>query len=234
MGASPQSRKHDLQEKGLAPGLTLDLEVAVEGRTMRFVTRVEEVGEHGIAVLVPMERLQRRPLPTGARVVARFGHRGKPCQFSTRVIGHSDDGACDILALPDDIAGGDRRARFRLPLALKPDNVYRMVVRGGEETASAGTNRPLKVTILDLSEGGARISCSQPLQVGDWLGIEFTLPGEGTISTRMVVLRVERPDRSRATHHAGCQFRGISMRDQDRIARYLLRRQLEMRRRGQL
>lgn len=234
MGASPQSRKHDLQEKGLAPGLTLDLEVAVEGRTRRFVTRVEEVGEHGIAVLVPMERLQRRPLPTGAHVVARYGHKGKPCQFVTRVTGHSDDGNCDILALPEEIGGGDRRSWFRLPLALKPDNVYRMVVKSGEEQTAEGSDRPLRVTILDLSEGGARISCSQPLQVGDWLGIEFTLPGEGTISTRMVVLRVERPDRTRSTHHAGCQFRGITMRDQDRIARYLLRRQLEMRRRGQL
>lgn len=232
MGASPQSRKHDLEGKGLAPGLTLDLEIAVEGRSMRFVTRVEEVGDDGIAVLVPMERLRRRPLPTGARVTARYGHNGKPCQFATRVVGHTDDGACDILALPEEIGGGDRRSRFRLPLALKPDNVYRMVVEG--EDAPETRARPLKCTILDLSEGGVRLSCSQPLQVGDWLGIEFTLPGEGTIRTRMVVLRVERPDRARATHHAGCQFRGITMRDQDRIARYLLRRQLEMRRRGQL
>lgn len=232
MGASPQSRKHDLQGKGLVPGLTIDLEVAVNGRTTRFVTRVEEVSDAGIAVLVPMERLRPRPLPTGGRVVARYGYNGKPCQFVSHVAGHSADGAFDILALPDEIGGGDRRDRFRLPLALKPDTVYRMVVKGEDD---GGAEAPgLKCTIIDLSEGGVRLSSSQPLTVGEWLGVQFTLPGEGVIRARMVVLRVERPDRGRTSYRAGCQFRGISLRDQDRIARYLLRRQLEMRRRGQL
>ena len=50
----------------------------------------------------------------------------------------------------------------------------------------------------------------------------------------MRVVEVEAPPKGRRNYHLHCVFHGLARTEQDRIARYLLRRQLAMRQRGQL
>ncbi|MBE7520158.1 MAG: PilZ domain-containing protein [Thermoflexaceae bacterium] len=232
MGASQPARNDRFSACGLVPGVPLRLEVSVGNHVECLATRVEEVGPNTMAILLPMVRRQARRLATGTLVHAEYIFRNRRCRFVTEVAGHSDDGLHEILRLPPAIDTIERRSHFRLQTALRPQALFRLVLGPddipGDETAFDDC------TIVDLSEGGACLSSRVPLHDGERLGIVFTLPGVGEINARMRVLSVDEPAHGKLNRRAHCIFTDIRLSDRDRIARYLMRRQLEMRRRGQL
>ena len=132
MGASLPARNDRERADGLAPGLALNIRYEASSGLQHIMTRVEEVFEDGLAVLVPMEKLQRRPLPSGREVEVHYTHRNRWLQFMTEVTGHSKDGHFDYLAMPRRVESSDRRRFFRLQTAIKPTCIFRIVV--GEET----------------------------------------------------------------------------------------------------
>lgn len=232
MGASPSARNDRFSACGLVPGVSMRLEVYVGDNAECFATRVEEIRVDTIAVLVPMVRLRPRPLSKGTLVHAEYSHRDRRCRFVTEVAGHTADGVCDLLYLPPSIETVERRQYFRLPAAIRPRALYRLVVGPGD---TPGDDAALdNCTIVDLSEGGLRISARARLHDGERLGIQFHLPGAGDINARLRVLSVDEPTPGHLNFRAHCAFTGIRLNDRDRIGRYLMHRQLEMRRRGQL
>ncbi len=232
MGASPQARNDRFSASGLVPGVPMRLEVSVGDHVECFATRVEEIGPGTMAVLVPMVRLRTRPLSKGTLVHAEYIFRNRRCRFITEVAGHSADGLHDLLYLPAAIDTIERRQHYRLQTALRPRALYRLVV-GPEDTP--GEDAALEdCTIVDLSEGGICLSTRVRLDESERLGIQFHLPGAGDISARLRVLSVDEPAKGKLNLRVHCIFADIRLSDRDRIARYLMRRQLEMRRRGQL
>jgi c-di-GMP-binding flagellar brake protein YcgR len=231
MGAPSPSRKNQYASQGLEPGVTLRLEVSVGERLESFATVVEEVNDERLAVLVPMARLRLRRLSTGSIVHAEYVHRNRRCGFISEVIGHSDDGVHEYLRVPAHVDSFDRRSNFRLETSLKPSSLYRVVVDPGEAEADpelAGC------TLVDLSEGGCCLSSRQRIDTGTRIGLVVDLPQVGSIQTRMRVVTVDEPRTGQLNRRWHCSFTDISPGDRDRIARFLMRRQLEMRRRGQL
>jgi len=83
--------------------------------------------------------------------------------------------------------------------------------------------------LLDLSASGALISCSgDEYSQGDILSVTeaLVMPNEDPVSFKCTVLRVER---SRFHNLYGCQFHGMSIPEQDRIARIVFKLQQEER-----
>lgn len=228
MGGLPLQRKNPFMAQGLAPGITLRLDVSSGGAGETHVTRVEDVDDR-IAILVPMRGLRPRPFGAGTLVHAHYVHQQKRWMFVTEVEGHSDDGMFEYLRLPAAIESTERRRNFRLPAAIRPDAIYRIVV-------DAETEGPhvLDGTIVDLSEGGCCISTRDAGSVGERLGFLANLPEAGQIQARMRVNTVRDPERGNRNRRLHCEFTEISRAHRDVIARYMMRRQLEMRRRGQL
>ncbi|MCC7365615.1 MAG: flagellar brake protein [Dehalococcoidia bacterium] len=218
-----------MKARGLVPGLIIQLEVRVGDRVETYSTRVEDVTEEQFAVLVPMRGHQHRPVPAGTGLRIRYGHGNQPLTFVTTSLGASPDGELLFLAPPRHIEHSDRRSAFRLPMALPLIALYRMVIDGQSEEPV-----DLKATIVDLSEGGACLSTRNPIALHEWLGIEFELPGGGPLRARLRVVGVESPGFGRVNLRVHCMFADIRLSDRDRIARYLMRRQIELRRRGQL
>lgn len=232
MGASSPPRKDRYRGQGLVPGLPLRLEVSVGDHVECYATRVEEMHEDALSVLVPMVRLRTRSLPVGTVIHAEYLFRSRRCRFVTEVAAHSADGLHEILHLPASIETIERREYFRLKTALHPESVYRLVIDVEREP---GEDCDLDdCTIVDLSEGGVCLSSRAGVSDGERLGIQFQLPRIGVINARLRVLRADEPARGQLNRRVHCMFTDIRLADRDRIARYLMRRQLEMRRRGQL
>ena len=228
MGASPSPRKNPFMAQGLLPGTTLRLDVSSGGEGETHVTRVDDV-DGRIAILVPMRGLRPRPFSAGTLVHAHYMHQRKRWMFVTEVEGHSDDGLFEYLRLPGAIESTERRRNFRLPAAIRPESLYRLVV-------DSETDEPdlLEGTVVDLSEGGCCISTRSFAAPGERLGLQAILPEAGEIQARMRVTFVRDPQPGSRNRRLHCEFTDISRAHRDVIARYMMRRQLEMRRRGQL
>ena len=228
MGGLPLQRKNPFMAQGLMPGITIRLDVSSGGEGETHVTRVEGV-EENIAILVPMRGLRPRPFTAGTLVHAHYVHQQKRWMFVTEVEGHSSDGMFEYLRLPAAIESTERRRNFRLPAAIRPESIYRIVV-------DAETEEPelLEGTVVDLSEGGCCISTRSFAVPGERLGLNALLPEAGDIQARMRINTVRDPERGNRNRRLHCEFTDISRAHRDVIARYMMRRQLEMRRRGQL
>ena len=232
MGVSAQARKDQCIARGIVPGATVQLEAVVNGTTKRQTTRIEDVTDEAVAVLVAIEQLRARPLASGVKVVGAYVHREQPWTFTSEVIGHSEDGMCDLLALPDDAASGERRRFFRLPMVLPIQHIRRILPPTEHLDEQMGPE--FDATILDLSEGGLQLSTRTPVHTGDSLEMKTALPGSGIISGRLKVVRAQAPTPHRRNYRAACRMIKIGWESRDTIAKYLMSRQLEMRRRGQL
>ena len=230
MGASSPARKDGFSAQGLVPGVPLRLEVSVGNHVECYATRVEDLSDDGLVVLVPMVRLQARSLAVGSVVRAEYLFRNRRCRFDSRVSGHSSDGLEEILSLPDSIETVEHRQYFRLPTAMRPLSVFRLVIDGRQEQDGSLDD----CTIVDLSEGGVSLSSRAAVGEGERLGMQFQLPRIGRVNVRMRVLRVDAPRSGERNRRVHCVFTDIRLLDRDGIARYLMTRQLEMRRRGQL
>ncbi|MEO8538499.1 MAG: PilZ domain-containing protein [bacterium] len=215
--------------QGLLPGITLRLDVSAGSEGETYVTRVEDVDPTRIAILVPMRGLRPRPFTAGTLMHAHYIHQQKRWMFVTEVEGHSEDGLYEFLRLPGAVESTERRRNFRLPTAIKPMSIYRLLV-----DVDADEEEPLEGTIVDLSEGGVCFSTRAFAQPGERLGVQALLPEAGEINARMRVNYIREPSPGNRNRRLHCEFTDISRADRDTIARYMMRRQLEMRRRGQL
>ncbi|MBA4181005.1 MAG: hypothetical protein C0506_10495 [Anaerolinea sp.] len=233
MGASLPPRKNPFMAQGLIPGVVLRLDVTVHGQRESHVTAVEDVTEDGIAVLTPMKQLRARPFATGTLVHASYINGRRQWKFVTEFSGTSPDGAVSHLRLPAVVESSERRSAYRLETAVRPLAIYRLVINS-HETARAEGADSIQATIVDLSEGGLCFTSRQSFVRGERLGLQAELPNAGQIHARLRVTAVDEPERGNVNRRMHCQFTDISLTDRDRIARYLMRRQLEMRRRGQL
>lgn len=218
--------------QGLLPGMTLRLSLARDGAAETVVTQLDHVSDRGIEVLVPMRKLQRSPLPHGAAVRGSYTFQRMQWDFASAVLGSSADGALQYLKLPDEIACSERRNGFRLPTSIAPRALYRLVVH--KDLPLDEEPGGLRGTVVDLGEGGLCLSSPASLHDGERLGISADLGPSNTFSARMQVTAIEEPPLGSRNRRMHCEFIAISQSDRDNIARYLIRRQLEMRRRGQL
>ncbi len=232
MGAPSPQRKNPFRAQGLVPGLPLRMEVSVGNGAETLSTRVDDVDEQALSVLVPMLRLRTRPLPAGAFVRATYVAAKRRWRFVTEVTGLSPDGNVQYMALPATVDSSDRRTTFRLETALRPRTIYRVVIDPDAEVESRANT--LDATIVDLGEGGACLSSRQAAVIGEWLGMVVNLPLLGAVTVRMKVTGMEAPKAGQLNHRIHCQFAEITRGDRDKIARFLMKRQIEMRQRGQL
>lgn len=230
MGGSLPQRKNPFMAQGLLPGTTLRLDVSSRAEGESLVTRIEEIDAESIHILVPMRGLRPRPFAVGTLIHAHYIYQQKRWQFVTEVSGHSPDGIHEYLRLPGDIDSTERRRNYRLPAAIKADALYRLVIDPEMPT----TEEPLEGIIVDLSEGGCCVTTKDSVMVGERLGVKAMLPEAGEILARMRVTFVREPMLGNRMRRVHCEFTDISRAHRDIIARYMMRRQLEMRRRGQL
>ena len=229
MGSSSPAPENPFQAAGLRAGLPLTLEVTVGDAVSTHVTLVEEIGQELLAVLRPMTRLKTQALPTGALVHAVYIYEGKSWRFVTDVAASDAHAEIDYLGLPVVIEATERRGAFRLATILEPIELFRLAV--DEEDSVDLTHAS---TIVDIGEGGICLSSRARLREGERLGIRFVLPGIGEVSTRVLTRSVRDPVAGFRNFHVHCAFISPGVRVRNDIARFVMARQLELSRRGNL
>lgn len=232
MGHSSPAHNNPFMAQGLVAGTRLRLDVSVNGGVERHVTSIEDVSEHAITILTPLKTLRTRPFAKGTVVHASYVHQRRRWRFLAQFTGASPNGELSQLSIPAKIEDADQRNSFRLQTAVKPIAIYRLVIAA--ESVAQEEPQALEGTIVDLSEGGVCFTTRQSALPTERLGIQAELPGAGQIHARVRVAGIEEPVAGNRNRRIHCQFTDISQADRDRIARYLMRRQLEMRRRGLL
>ena len=232
MGASSQPRKNPFMAQGLLPGLTLRLSLSKRDDADTLVTRLEDISEGGMEVLVPMRRLRAAPLDRGTRLHASYVYQRKRWRFTTRVTGVSTDGAVQYLELPAEIDSSERRDAFRLETSIMPISLYRLVIDPDDLPDDPAPD--VAGTVVDLSQGGLCISSPARLITGERLGIHASLGDDVEFIARLQVTGVDDPVIGHRNRRVHCRFTDISKLDREKVAKFLMRRQLEMRRRGQL
>ena len=227
MGASSQPRKNPYVSQGLFPGTVLHVSPDAEPE---LLTRVEALDEQIMTVLPPERPGQTRVLARGELLRVTYSHRDRTYAFTTEVIGRTADGAKHYLRAPLLIETPEQRATFRLETFIRPLSLYRLIVNLDSLSDSAD----LEGTIVDLGEGGLCLSTPSRMRVGERLGVHASLGEAGEFMARMKAAEVVAPDQGQRNARVHCQFTDISRPNVDLIARYLMQRQLDLRRRGQL
>lgn len=234
MGASQPPRNNPFKAQGLEAGLTIRVEAMVGRQVQTYATVLDEVEDETLRVLVPMHRLQPHPFPSGPILHCEYFFRDRRWRFATEAQPWSPGTDVQYLAHPAGIEDADRRDYFRLHTALKPISVYRVLLDTENLASAAPPALELTCTVVDLSEGGLCLSSRTPAAVGEWLGIHAELPQAGELKARMRVVSVSEPSYGNRNYRIHCVFADITLAERDKIARFLMRRQLEMRRLGQL
>lgn len=233
MGGLSQPRKNPYMSQGLVPGMTLRLTLSRREDAETLATQIEDVTDERMEVLVPMRRLRQHPLDPGTHVYATYTYQRKSWHFDSEVTGASDDGMLQYLRLPSGIESMERRGRFRLETSIKPSALYRLVI--DKDDMPEEDERPdINATVVDLSEGGLCLSSPSRMERGERLGIQASLGEAVEFTARMHVTDIEPAPSGRRNRRVHCQFLDISRADREKVAKFLMRRQLEMRRRGQL
>ncbi len=218
--------------RGFVPGASLRLFVGRGASETTLSTVVEVITDERFEVLVPIYLRRTRSVPEGTPVRVEYSYQRKVWSFTSQVIGHSKDRAFEYLRLPAEIQATERRGHFRLSTSLQPTEAF--VVRDGPEGEPPILVELARPLIADLSEGGLLLACQGPVGATDRIQLRMALDDFGEVALQLRVALAEEPARKTLSRRLHCQFVDISRADRERIARYLMRRQIALRKAGRL
>lgn len=211
----------------------VELEVPDGPARGRYRTRVENVRDDGsLALAAPMHQGARVSVPTGTPVVVHALKadpvRGARFVGQTRVVGRQEEGAVPLLIVAEP-AWERVQLRSWVRVAASVPVRYRPV---GVPSPRAG--RWIASESRDIGGGGLMLRLKQPLEPGQLVELVVELP-ERPVEVMAEVVRLQTPapeDPAPGDSVAALKFVRIAEADRDRIIRFVLRRQAEMRRLG--
>jgi hypothetical protein len=116
-------------------------------------------------------------------------------------------------------SGANQRAHHRVPTCLK---------EAAASAVTAGKAVGFSVRVVDLSGGGARITCARPLAAGDTLVLRIALPRTDAVVEAPGRVMWARPVRS--LWEIGVRFEKLLPATQDAIVRAVQMAEIELRR----
>lgn len=217
------------EQTPLDVGVRLRLRRVDDPEAGSYVTRVEDIDRHRIAVQQPFVQGLPVALPRGTPVELELVRTRSPGQGSYRatsvVIGRAG-GLEPLLYLrsPERWERHQLRQYFRVPAVMSVQ--VRPLSETEEETPwMLGQTR-------DISGGGFQAVVGKPLPPDQPIEVILGLPGR-RIPAKGVIRRVVEVEES-----GGCQwslgvaFTDITEKDRDAIIRFAFQRQIELRRKG--
>lgn len=209
----------------------VELEVPDGPAKGRYRTRVENVGDDGRLVLAaPIHEGARVLIPPGTAVVVHAMKadpvRGARFAGHTTVVGRLEEGSVSMLVVAE--PRWERvqlrswtRVTARVPVRYRP--------------LHGRSGRWMTAESRDVGGGGLMLRTKHPLEPGQLLELAIELP-QRPVEVVAEVVRVESPGgddgESPGEYAAALKFVKIAEADRDRVIRFVLRRQAEMRRLG--
>ncbi|BAU27089.1 c-di-GMP-binding flagellar brake protein YcgR [Aneurinibacillus soli] len=193
-------------------------------------TVVSEVTSDAILVMLPVEEGTGRIRTFFIDDVLIISYPSNGCQyrFKTKVIDKTND-VIPLLCLqkPEEknIKRIQRRMSFRVPLSSK-------IVANIEKTRGERIeNEELEINLLDISEGGIRISCdkSYDIEIGDKITGNLEITDEEIIPFEANIVRRAEEGRLLDYKQFGIQFHNMNTIVRQKIIRFCIMRQIELR-----
>ncbi len=196
-----------------------------------YASRVEDHEGDTVVVSMPMRQRQLVPLPPGTRVSAYYNRDGSRYRFRAEV-GSLEDSPVPVLRLVR-VQGPirhERRAQARVAISLEPVRVMACDSEGWIEL------NPRFTPAINISAGGVALVCRRPLEPGRTVRLVLDLPGDfGRIDLSGEVARcAELASEQARKWVVGIVFRGLTVKDRDRLSAFVLCQQQSLRRRGLL
>lgn len=190
-------------------------------------TRVEDVADETIVVQRPTHNYQPVRMPKGSRIelllsmVEPSTAAGK-YRAETVVVDEIFQSVPLLrLAVPEQWERSQLRKFFRVPTTISAEV---RTLQTGDDWVSARTR--------DLSGGGCRLAVPAPLERGQTLEINLTLPS-GPLQLKGTVTRIEGEKGRRGEHTVvGIKFIDIEEKQREQLIRYGFERQIELRKKG--
>ena len=90
-------------------------------------------------------------------------------------------------------------------------------------------DEPLEISVRDINVGGVFVICSDyEFMAGDLVCFDIDLMTDGPLNAAARILRVQR-DRDGTITGYGCEFQGLTASQEDKIGRFILKVQSELR-----
>lgn len=207
-------------------------EIEVNGQAEKYSTRIEEVLPSALVVAAPMKQREYIELENGRRIMLSVMRRNNPYFFETVVTGTEWNEGQKLIQVrrPADNAGVQMRQHVRVAVTITDASFW----AEGEDGKFGPT---VPGSVLDISAGGLQGMTKEGLPEKGKILARIPLSRQhGTLMASAVVLRdYERvSDVGVRTHRCHCEFFGLADKDRERLIRFVMERERELRRRGVL
>ena len=184
-----------------------------------FDSAVRDVRGDRVHILPPREA--SRELYAGKQIEVLAQIEDVAYRFISQIL--TLDGDC-VIARPSDMRPVEKRQHYRLQIGLVPSY--------GAVTDNNGVDdRSTRLTVVDISAGGvqfvSRNAFAPGTRVHMWLPIE-----DYRVDCVVEVIHARTPAKGRSNFRYNGRFSSISTEDQEHVARFVFRKQLELRRRA--
>ncbi len=212
----------------VAPNDLVDLEVGEEPFAGRYASRVEGIAGEVLALAAPLHHGTPLALPLGSAVLVHVLKpdpvRGARYVARGQVVGRQYEGQVPLL-----LVGELQWERVQLRSFTRAPAIVPIMYRPVGSERRQPWNR---AETRDLGGGGLMFWTKQPPQPGSQLEMVIELPQRSVEATGEVIRVQERPEEEGGGFGVAVRFVSVSEADRDRLIRFVLRRQAEMRRMG--
>lgn len=203
----------------------IELEVKSGLYKGRYQSRISDLADDHLKVLVPFNKGSLVPLSKGIAISVFYAAEAAAYKFSTKVIDRMKKPVPQLIIEkpnPDDITKIQRRNYFRLEVKRKV--FYRKVDQDWKPVEDFK-----ETTTIDISGGGIKMVLSEDLPGDILLEVKLDIPDvEGVPIISKLIRTYELPDGK----SAGIKFIDINHRTRDAIMGWLFDHQRKLRRKG--
>ncbi|MGE4282170.1 MAG: flagellar brake protein [Clostridia bacterium] len=196
-----------------------------------YISQLEEILDDGSVLIgTPIHEGKIIFIPNGSQIKACFFHPTGLFAFEGEVIAREKRHGIFLLnvSISSSIEKIQRREYYRfdclMPVKLK-------VVRVGE-TKVIAEDSPLTDSIIkDISGGGVGLIANESYHLNDVIEMHFSLDGQA-VNTLGKVIRSNVFEQDARKFDVGIVFYEMSMKDRDKVIKFIFQRQSKLRQKG--
>lgn len=192
----------------------------------QYSSRIEDIGTEHMVIAMPMSKGFPILLRPGNKFYGKILLAEAVYLFtSTFLDKRMQPLPIWIISKPEDVQKIQQRAFVRVDATLP---VQVEILPENEQDPA----QQLEVATRDISGGGLKIICKQPMLANTKLLLTINVPEAGLIQTAAEVMRVERPQPDRELYWVGVKFVDMNEQIRSKIIRFVFKRQMEQRKKG--
>jgi c-di-GMP-binding flagellar brake protein YcgR len=204
------------------------VDIELPGKELeRYSSNVVAISENNLVITLPVKNKDHILLKSGIIIKVIFSDNIAIYTFTAEVVSQNSTTPVTVnLGKPIETRRIQRRNFVRLDTRLK------VTLEKLDEKCNS-TNNSFSATTVDISGGGMMFSCSEKLELGDFLESMIFFDADEKVSAIGRVVRViSNQPQAREKYSVGFEFAVIDEAERDKIIKYIFTSQRELLRKG--